>query len=152
GHILDVAAANESSCILILDQVTDPQNVGTILRSAAAFGASVVVAPDRNAPDETGALGKAASGALESVAYVKAINLVGVIEDLKKLNYWIVGLDADVPQNLADVDVKGRVALVLGAEGEGLRRLVRETCDHLAKLPMPGQMESLNVSSAAVAA
>jgi 23S rRNA (guanosine2251-2'-O)-methyltransferase len=122
------------------------------LRSAAAFGAAAVVAPDRRAPDETGTMAKSASGALDKIPYVKAGNLVRALELIKEHQFWLVGLAADAPQQLANIKLDGRIALVMGAEGEGLRRLVRETCDHVARLPMAGDMESLNVSNAAAVA
>ncbi len=126
--------------------------MGAILRSAAAFGAAAVVAPDRHAPDETGTMAKSASGALDKIPYVKAGNLVRALELIKEHQFWLVGLAADAPQQLAKIKLDGRIALVLGAEGEGLRRLVRETCDHVAYLPMAGDMESLNVSNATAVA
>ena len=152
ADVLDRVAATDRTCIVVLDQVTDPHNVGAVLRSAAAFGAVAVLAPDRGAPDESGVMAKSASGALEMIPYIKNVNLVRALEQLKEHSFWLVGLDAAAPKNLADVDLEGRIALVMGAEGEGLRRLVRETCDHMAKLPMTGAMESLNVSNAAVVA
>ena len=145
-------SANPESCIIVLDQVTDPHNVGAILRSAAAFGAGAVVAPDRHAPDESGVMAKSASGALDEIPYIKAGNLVRALELIKGHQFWLVGLDAEAPQQLSEIKLGGRIALVLGAEGEGLRRLVRETCDHVAYLPMAGNMESLNVSNAAAVA
>lgn len=144
--------ASEDACIVVLDQITDPHNVGAILRSAAAFGARAVVAPDRHVADESGTLAKSASGALDKIPYVKAGNLVRALEVIKAHRFWLVGLDARASQRLSGVKLTGRIALVLGAEGEGLRRLVRETCDHLAALPMAGDMESLNVSNAAAVA
>ncbi len=150
--VLERIAVNPNSCIVVLDQVTDPHNVGAILRSAVAFGAAAVVAPDRNAPDESGAMAKSASGALDKIPYIKAGNLVRALELIKEHQFWLVGLDAEAPQQLADIKLDGRIALVLGAEGEGLRRLVRETCDHVASLPMAGNMESLNVSNATAVA
>jgi len=152
ADVLDRVEATDRACIVVLDQVTDPHNVGAVLRSAAAFGAVAVLAPDRRAPDESGVMAKSASGALEIIPYIKNINLVRTLEQLKEHRFWLVGLDVAAPKNLADVDLEGRIVLVMGAEGEGLRRLVRETCDHMAKLPMTAAMESLNVSNATVVA
>ncbi len=135
--------------ILVLDQISDPRNVGAILRSAAAFGVAAVIAQDRNAPEETGALAKAASGALETMPLLRAVNIARTLVALRASNLWIVGLAAGAKSLDGPAFAKRRVALVLGAEGEGLRRLTRDSCDELAGLAMHGSMERRNVSVAA---
>jgi 23S rRNA (guanosine2251-2'-O)-methyltransferase len=138
--------------VLLLDRVSDPHNVGAILRSAAAFGVGAVVVPDHGAPPVTGALAKAASGALETVPLVRVANLAQALETLKDAGFWCLGLEGEAPQELAALDLAPRIALVLGAEGEGLRRLTRERCDVLVRLATRYPWHSLNVSNAAAIA
>jgi len=150
---LEQAIAKSDGPVLLLDQVTDPRNVGAILRSAAAFGAACVVMQDRNAPPETGALARAASGALEVVPIAREVNLSRAIVALQRAGFWVLGLAGEGPRTIAEaVPRDRRVALVLGAEDAGLRRLQRETCDELVRLPMAPGVESLNVAAAAAVA
>jgi 23S rRNA (guanosine2251-2'-O)-methyltransferase len=139
--------------VLVLDQIFDPRNVGALLRTAQAFGACAVITQDRNAPEETGALAKAASGALETIPLLRIVNIARALVVLKSAGIWVVGLDGQAPNRLRGTDFAGRrVALVLGSEGEGLRRLTRDMCDELCSLAMPGGMESLNVAAAGAVA
>ncbi len=139
--------------ILVLDQISDPRNIGALMRTAQAFGAAMVITQDRNAPEETGALAKAASGALELIPLLRIVNISRALIVLKSANVWVVGLDGAAPTKLDGTAFAGRrVALVLGSEGEGMRRLTCETCDEIVALGMPGAMESLNVSAAGAVA
>jgi 23S rRNA (guanosine2251-2'-O)-methyltransferase len=139
--------------ILVLDQISDPRNIGALMRTAQAFGAAAVIAQERNAPEETGALAKVASGALELIPLLRIVNIARALIVLKSADVWVVGLDGTSPNRLNGPSFAGRrVALVLGNEGEGMRRLTRETCDEIAALAMPGGMESLNVSAAGAVA
>jgi len=138
--------------LLMLDQVTDPQNVGAILRSAAAFGAKGVILQDRNAPRFTGALTKAAAGAVDCIPTARVVNLSRALDELTTAGWRAVGLTGEAERDLAEALDGGPVVLVLGSEGEGMRRLVAEHCDELARIPMPGGFESLNVGAAAAVA
>ena len=142
----------ESEIVLVLDQVTDPHNVGAIMRSAAAFGAGAIVTTSRHSPQESGVLAKAASGALELVPYVQVTNLADALQKLTERGFQTVGLDSDGEGQLETAFAGKRLALVLGAEGKGLRQKTRETVDVLARLEVPGEIRSLNVSNAAAVA
>ena len=134
--------------VLVLDQITDPHNVGAILRTAAAFAVAAVVTTARHSPEATGVLAKSASGALELVPIVSVQNLARALATLKERGFLLVGLDSDAEHDLAQTPLRTPLALVLGAEGKGLRQLTKETCDHLARLSLPGEIKSLNVSNA----
>ena len=138
--------------VLVLDQITDPHNVGAILRTAAAFDVSAIIVQDRNSPPESGVLAKAASGALDIVPMVHVVNIARTLEDLGKLEFWRVALAGDGESALQEAAGTGDVALVLGSEGSGIRRLVRERCDTSAFIPISSAIESVNVSNAAAIA
>jgi 23S rRNA (guanosine2251-2'-O)-methyltransferase len=146
ADVLDELA--EPPLLLVLDGVQDPHNLGACLRVADAAGAHAVIAPKDRAVGLNATAIKVASGAADTVPYVVVTNLARALRELKERNIWTVAADADAPQGLYDIDLKGPLAWVLGAEGSGLRRLTRETCDQSAKIPMLGSVESLNVSVA----
>jgi 23S rRNA (guanosine2251-2'-O)-methyltransferase len=134
--------------VLVLDQITDPHNVGAILRTAAGFAVAAVVTTARHSPEATGVLAKSASGALEYVPIVSVQNLARALATLRERGYFLVGLDSSGDVDLADATLRPPLALVLGAEGKGLRQLTRATCDQVARLDLPGRIKSLNVSNA----
>ena len=147
-----LSEAPEKAVLLVLDQVTDPHNVGAIMRSAAAFGAIGIVTQDRHSPIEGGVLAKAASGALERVPWARVVNLSRALKEIAEAGFWRIGLAGDAASELKETLGPQRVALVLGAEGPGMRQNVRDHCDAVARLPISAAVESLNVSNAAAIA
>ena len=151
GDLLE-SGKDDQRPLIILDQVTDPHNVGAVLRSAAAFDALGIVTQDRHAPPESGALARSASGALEVVPWVRVVNLARALDEIAEASFWRIGLTGNANQTLAQAMGEARIALVLGAEGEGMRQNTEAHCDELAKLPISPKVESLNISNAAAIA
>jgi 23S rRNA (guanosine2251-2'-O)-methyltransferase len=149
---LDLEDIAPDGLVLVLDQITDPHNFGAIMRSAAAFNASAIVTTARHSPEATGVLAKSASGGLEHVPLVLVQNLSRALHELKSRGFLLVGLDEDGKTDLAAAPLQAPLALVMGAEGKGMRHLTRENCDLLTRLDMPGAIKSLNVSNAAALA
>jgi 23S rRNA (guanosine2251-2'-O)-methyltransferase len=151
GDLLEQSQGNNRP-LVILDQVTDPHNIGAVLRSCAAFDALGLITQDRHAPPESGTIARSASGALEVVPWVRVVNLARALEEIAEAGFWRVGLTGAAKQTLGQAIGTARIALVLGAEGEGMRQNTEAHCDELAKLPISGKVESLNVSNAAAIA
>lgn len=150
--VVAAAARERRRVVLVLDQLSDPHNVGAILRTAAAFDVAAVVVQDRHAPPQSGALAKAASGALDMIPYVEVVNIARALDQLAELGFWRIALAGDGKESLAQAVPTGDVALVLGAEGTGIRPLVRAHCEAATFIPIGSAMESLNVSNAAAIA
>ena len=151
-HLDEVLSGDAGRPIVVLDQVTDPHNLGAVMRSAAAFGAAALITQDRHAPPEGGVVAKAASGALEVLPWVRVVNLARALEEIAEAGYWRIGLAGEAETTLGEALPTGPVALVLGAEGPGMRPNIAGHCDALARLPIDASIESLNVSNAAAVA
>lgn len=150
--LIKMAEDKERCHILILDQVTDPQNIGAIIRSCAAFNTLGLVVQDKNSPLESGAMDKAAAGTIEFVPVARVTNLSRAIEQLKDNGFWVMGMDGYASDTIDKINKNGKTAIVMGSEGKGMRRLVQENCDSSVKLPISPNVESLNVSTAAAIA
>ena len=150
--LIERTSSASTSTLVVLDQASDPRNIGAVMRSARAFGADAIIIQDRNSPPETGAMAKAASGALEFIPLIRVTNLARALWALKDAGYWVSGLDGYAETSIDDANISEKSVIVLGAEGTGLRRLTRETCDQTVKIPIDTDAESLNLSNAAAIA
>ena len=148
-EVCALANGKENCNVIILDQVTDPHNVGAIIRSAAAFGSLAVILTDKNSPNENGAMCKTSAGTIEFMPVCKVLNLARALEVLKKADFWTVGMDGNAKQTVSEANKAGKNAIIMGSEGKGMRRLTEVNCDITVKLPMAKNVESLNVSTAA---
>jgi 23S rRNA (guanosine2251-2'-O)-methyltransferase len=149
NNIEDLGFEQDDDRVVILDQVSDPQNIGAIIRSAAAFGINKLILPSDNAPDENATIAKAACGCLELMQIVKVPNLKNAINKLKKMDFWVAGLDVDGKEGVEEILSIKKLAIIIGSEGKGMRKLTTENCDFLIKIPISEQVESLNASNAA---
>lgn len=147
-----MAEEKENCHILILDQVTDPQNIGAIIRSCVAFDTLALIMQDKNSPTETGTMAKASAGMIEHLPLCRVTNLSRAVEQLKKAGFWVIGMDGYAQTTIDKIDKSGKIAVIMGSEGKGMRRLVEESCDTTVKLPISPKVESLNVSTAAAIA
>ena len=150
--ICDLAETKQNCHILILDQVTDPQNIGAIIRSCVAFDTLALIVQDKNSPTESGAMAKASAGMIECLPLVRVTNLSRATESLKKAGFWIVGMDGYATTTIDKLNTSGKIAIIMGSEGKGMRRLVEESCDTTVRLPISEKVESLNVATAAAIA
>lgn len=150
--IIAMADEKEHCTVLILDQVTDPQNIGAIIRTCVAFDALAMIVQDKNSPPETGAMAKASVGAIETLPICRVTNLSRAIQQLKNANFWAIGMDGNAKTTIDKISKAGKNIVVMGNEGKGMRRLVEENCDIIVKLPISNKVESLNVSTAAAIA
>ena len=151
-EICEMAATKDSCTVLVLDQVTDPQNIGAIIRSCAAFGALALILQDKNSPCETAAMAKASAGTIDILPVCRVTNLSRALEQLKQNGFWTIGMDGYAKDTIDKVNKSGKNAVIMGSEGKGMRRLIEENCDITVKLPIDPRVESLNVSTAAAIA
>ncbi len=151
-EIIELSEQQKKCHLLILDQVTDPQNIGAIIRSCAAFNSLALIMQDKNSPTETGAMAKASAGTIEYLPICRVTNISRAIEQLKEVGFWIIGMDGYAQTTIDKMNKSGKTAIIMGSEGKGMRRLIEESCDSTVKLPMNEKVESLNVATAAAIA